>query len=387
MRITWITRSFLDYRIPVYKALDDLCNHQLTLIYYKDVVPERVRNKIKQVLGDRAIELSGEYRLGGRKEDNATMANKSLRVPIQPGLIKAIRKSNPDIMISDGFFQWTYAPLIMRMLNSIPHVMCYERTKHTERNAGRIRTVYRRMAMKWIDAIDCNGKLTGEYIKELGYSNKKITYGHMVADTVGLVQKSISISQQEITELRNKLKCKQQLYLYVGQLIPRKGVVEMLKSWKKADLNNSSLLLIGDGSQRNEIEELIVKEKISDVIIYGSIDYDNIAIYYKSANYFIIPTLEDNWSLVVPEAMACGLPILCSKYNGCWPELVKPENGWVFDPLSQASLVETLEKSYQSREKLKEMGDKSKEIVSQHTPQIAAKGIWEICQSEIKKIK
>lgn len=384
MRITWVTRSFLDYRIPVYKALDELCNHQLTLIYYKDVVPERVRNKIKHVLGDRAIELSGEYRMGGNKKDNATMANKGLRIPIQPGLIKAIKKSNPNIMISDGFFQWTYAPLIVRMLARIPHVMCYERTKHTERNAGTVRTIYRKIAMRWMDAIDCNGKLTEEYIKELGYK-RKITHGHMVADTVELVAKSIDVKQQEITELRNQLKCKQQLYLYVGQLIPRKGIVEMLNAWKKAALNHSTLLLVGDGSQRKEIEELISKEQIPDVIVYGSIDYDSIAVYYKLANCFIIPTLEDNWSLVVPEAMACGLPILCSKYNGCWPELVKPENGWVFDPLDRASLVDALNKSYQNKDKLTEMGEKSKEIVSRHTPEIAARGIWEACEMSLKQ--
>lgn len=381
MRITWITRSFLDYRIPVYDALDKLCNHQLTLIYYKDVVPERVSNKIKEILGERAIALTGEYRIGGRKKDNATMANKGLRIPIQPGLIKAIKQSNPDIMISDGFFQWTYAPLIIRMFSRIPHIMCYERTKRTERNAGKLRTIYRKVAMKWIDTIDCNGMLTGEYIKELGYNEKKMIYGHMVADTIGLTKKSTLVSQQETVELRKRLKSKQQLYLYVGQLIPRKGIIEMLKAWKEAALYNSSLLLIGDGNQRKEIEELITKENIANVIVHGSIDYDNIAIYYKSADYFIIPTLEDNWSLVVPEAMACGLPILCSQYNGCWPELVKPANGWVFDPLNQTSLVEVLNKSYQNRNRLKEMGVKSQEIVSQHTPEIAAKGIWNACKT------
>ena len=62
MNITWITRSFLDYRVPVFAELDQLCDHHLTLIYNKEIVPERCQNKIGQILGNRSIGLSGEIR-------------------------------------------------------------------------------------------------------------------------------------------------------------------------------------------------------------------------------------------------------------------------------------------------------------------------------------
>lgn len=47
MKITWVTRSFLDYRIPVYQELNKLCGRNLTVIYYKDIPPERTQKKIK----------------------------------------------------------------------------------------------------------------------------------------------------------------------------------------------------------------------------------------------------------------------------------------------------------------------------------------------------
>ena len=46
MKITWVTRSFLDYRIPVYQELNKLCGRNLTVIYYKDIPPERTQKKI-----------------------------------------------------------------------------------------------------------------------------------------------------------------------------------------------------------------------------------------------------------------------------------------------------------------------------------------------------
>ena len=47
-KIVWVTRSFLDYRIPVYAELNKLCKGKLTIIYNGEVVPENVQNKAKK---------------------------------------------------------------------------------------------------------------------------------------------------------------------------------------------------------------------------------------------------------------------------------------------------------------------------------------------------
>jgi glycosyltransferase involved in cell wall biosynthesis len=122
------------------------------------------------------------------------------------------------------------------------------------------------------------------------------------------------------------------------------------------------------------------------VYFAGSIDYNQIHNYYASADAFIIPTLEDNWSLVVPEAMACGLPILCSKYNGCWPELVQEgRNGWVFDPIDTSDTLRVLTSVAASKVHLKKMGQCSREIVAQHNPKAAAEAIFAACNLAIKR--
>jgi len=380
MRITWVTRSFLDYRIPVYKALNELCEHQLTVIYNGDVVPLRCQIKIQEILGDRAIPLSGEIRVGHKHQ--LGVANKGIRIPIQKGLIKTIKETNPEILLSDGFFQWTYAPLLLRMLrwNNVKHVMCYEKTPHTERNAGKWRILYRKFVSRWIDAVDCNGSLTAKFITETIGFKKTLTFGHMVADTEGMASNVRNSSTKEVYALKSKLDLASFTLIYVGRLIPLKGLMELLAAWNEACLKDASLLLVGDGSQREEIEHYIKANGITNVKLTGAIDYDDLGPYYKAADCFIIPTLEDNWSLVVPEAMAAGLPIACSTYNGCHPELVHPENGWTFDPLDLSNTVDTLKAISNSRDRLKTMGEESRKIVANHTPQHAAQGIYEACQ-------
>lgn len=383
MRITWVTRSFLDYRVPVYKALDELCGHQLTVIYNGEVVPKRCQDKIKAVLGDRAVAMCGEIRLSGVAQDNATMANRGIRIPIQKGLIKAIRNTKPDVMVSDGFFQWTYAPLIVRAMagKRVKHVMCYERTPHTERNAGKLRTVYRRLAGRFIDGIDCNGALTQQYLTESLDYRKPLAFGHMTAEIGGVATRCAKVNPEEVAELHQRLGLGELTFLYLGQLIPRKGIMELLKAWVAADLKDASLLLVGDGKQREEILEFINLHHLTNVTVVGAVDYDSLGPYYRVADCFIIPTLEDNWSLVVPEAMAAGLPVACSIYNGCHPELVKPENGWIFDPLDQENTVNVLRTISANRVKLPEMGEASKRIVANHTPEHAAQNLYDLCKT------
>lgn len=154
-------------------------------------------------------------------------------------------------------------------------------------------------------------------------------------------------------------------------MIPRKGVCHLLEGWLKHLKNHpgDKIVLVGDGPDLPGLTE-----KYGDnpsVIFVGGVDYSQIYRYYAACDVFVIATLEDNWSLVVPEAMACGLPVACSIYNGCHPELVrKDENGITFDPLDRDSIVAALD--YFHHVDLKAFGRRSIEIERDFNPEKTA---------------
>ena len=386
MKITWVTRSFLDYRIPVYEAINSLSNNNLTVIYFKDVVPDRCQIKLGVILGNRAIGLTGEMRIGGKKQENQTFANQGgLRIPLRPGLLKQVKKTDPDIVLSDGFFQWSYAALLLNAFYKIPHIMFYERTSHTERKASRTRILARKIASNFISGICCNGIETKSYLEKFGLPKEKLFVGNMAADVDGLKVALANVDENKIKSIRAKYNISGLVFLYVGQLIQRKGVLEMLESWNTFSLNKTdiNLLLLGDGDQLGEVNRYVEKNKMNSVKVLGRVEYSEVSTIYALSDIFIIPTLEDNWSLVVPEAMSCGLPILSSKYNGCWPELVKPENGWVFDPLDSKSFIETLEVAIKNKDNWKQMGESSAKIVADFSPEKIAAQIFKTCEKII----
>jgi len=390
MKAVWVTRSFLDYRVPVYEMLSDRLDGQLVLFYNAEYVPERCCLKLRKALGSRAIGLRGERAL--RLGRQSGFANEGVRIPFQRGLVRAVLRERPDVLISDGFFQWTYAPLWLRATRHIPHVMCYERTAHNERNAQWCRVIYRKFVMRWIDAMCCNGRLCGEYTRHLGYPANRITYGHMVADVETFRDRALGVSEQRILRKRSAMGLQGTVFLYVGRLVPPKGIAQLLQAWNvlcaSARPVTYALLLVGEGSHTREYQAYCAKNGLVNVRFAGPVDYDALPEYYRCADVLVMPTLEDNWSLVVPEAMACGLPVLCSKYNGCWPELVKPENGWVFDPLSISDTCNTLRRCVVTPASfLKAMGEASKRRVMDHTPSHAADAIAAACDVAVRRTR
>jgi len=381
MRITYVARSFLDYRIPVLEALDRLCDGNLHFISSDKWTPQRALSRLSSVLGNRAIYLHGEKSIG---VDMPNESNTTICVPYQPNLLKMIAVTKPDVLVGDGFFQWTYAALHHRIFHSIPLVVCYERWAHTERNAQWYRSLYRKLALQFTDIVCCNGKLCFDYTATLGMPRNRLTMGHMAADTHTLQLAAEKVTIDERNAMRAEWRAKGIVFLYVGRLITIKGLSQLLKSWadfERTQKESVTLVLVGSGPEESSLRALASDLNLQSVRFLGSIDYNWIHHCYATADAFIIPSLEDNWSLVVPEAMACGLPILCSKYNGCWPELVQEGiNGWIFDPLDSADILKCLNAAIRSKEILPEMGAASRSIIEKHTPQDAAEAIFSSCK-------
>lgn len=206
----------------------------------------------------------------------------------------------------------------------------------------------------------------------------------MSADSQGLKRGVSSISNNEKQTLRAKLGMnnKSLTYIYSGQLVERKGVIYLLNVWGNhiKTYPDDHLLIVGGG----ELYDDFIKQfgDIGSIHFTNAVDYDDIYQYYAIADVFVIPTLEDNWSLVVPEAMACGLPIACSIYNGCYPELCREgENGVLFDPLDELSLLKALSTFHQVD--LKAYGQRSIKIEKKYNSDTVAQNIFDACSSVI----
>ena len=384
MKILWISPWFGNYRIPVYENLNKLSEGNFYIICSKENTSELVREKLKRTLGDHAIIMSGEKRMTMGNE-TSDFANSALVIKKQPGLYKAIKSVNADVIITEGFGGWAPAGIRYAVTHRKKLCMFYERTAYVERNSPTWRSMYRRVIGIPVDHFLINGTLTEEYLNnDLHFNNTPKVRGCMCADSFGLSNVVAKVTNKDKQTLRDELKLKQGLtFLFVGQLVDRKGIKELLAVWHKhiSQYPDDNLLVIGKGILEHALKEKYTSDSIH---ILGGINYDELYRYYALCDVFIMPTLEDNWCLVIPEAMACGKPVACSIYNGGHYELVQDGvNGYKFDPLKPDSIIRTLAKFHQAD--LQSMGKKSIEIESDFTPDKAAQRIFNACQKVFKK--
>ena len=372
----------------MFRCLNEIAGGNFKLVFPDTRIPSRVRERIKDEIGDNAVELTGERTLG-TTNPIAGKANSSWLFTYQPGLSKLIHSLSPNVTVGDGFGQWSVPLLKRRAIRRTPFVMCYERTRHTERNAQKLRRLYRRQMCRWVDAACVNGRLTREYLNEFGIPDDRITAGFMASES-NVAAKAGLLSPTEIQATRKQYVLKGRVFLFVGRLVEPKGVFQMLDAWKSfsATIENSeaTLALVGEGELHQALQKQCDANNLTNVNVIGRIPYDQIHHIYAASDVLLMPTLEDNWSLVVAEAMSCGLPVINSKYNGCWPELtLDGKTGWVFDPLDPEGFVSTLRTSYDAREQFEAMGKQCRDVVSQYTPESAARAIYAACEIAWKR--
>jgi glycosyltransferase involved in cell wall biosynthesis len=101
---------------------------------------------------------------------------------------------------------------------------------------------------------------------------------------------------------------------FLGHIIPRKGIFDLVKAWKKVVEHRpcSRLAIIGDGSREicDKLDSMIADLNMSQNIIrLGWMNDDKYAIMKKS-RIFIFPSHGEAFALAVCEAMACGLPVV-----------------------------------------------------------------------------
>jgi glycosyltransferase involved in cell wall biosynthesis len=171
---------------------------------------------------------------------------------------------------------------------------------------------------------------------------------------------------------------------------PRKNHIGLLTAFKKLyksyDLH---LTLVGslkssDNKNYQKILRYIREYDLGeDITIKVNMDYKNLQSEYSKHDLFVLPSRDEPAAISPLEAMAAGLPVICSDTNGTKGYISKGENGFTFLTESQYDLEDTIETAIENKDKLKQMGKDATEIVQKnHHPDQYCSKLEEILRKE-----
>jgi len=152
--------------------------------------------------------------------------------------------------------------------------------------------------------------------------------------------------------------------LFVNSINPRKGLrqfVDALAMLKPEVRNAIRFTVVGDGSERAELEVKCTKLGLADVVRFvGHKFYDQLGAFYAEADVLIIPSLADYRSLAGFEGLGYGLALLASCHDGATHEtLMDGENGFVIDPHDAPTTARHLTTVVRDRDLLLRMRERS----------------------------
>jgi glycosyltransferase involved in cell wall biosynthesis len=133
--------------------------------------------------------------------------------------------------------------------------------------------------------------------------------------------------------------------LYVGGLSPHKNLLRLIHAFSQITSEDLLLVIAGDfgdvfHTHIPEIRAAITSRGVTDrVLLAGFVPDDELVFLYNRAHALVQPSLMEGFGLPPVEAMACGIPVVCSQ-SGSLPEVVG-DAGLYFDPTDVDSIAAT----------------------------------------------
>ena len=254
-----------------------------------------------------------------RKKENARSPFKD-GVFFYPGLLKEIRRINPQKIIVAGFTVATLK-LYLRGLMVTSKIIIWSGTIDSPKNKiGKLKTWFRKLLVKRAVAFMAYGSLAREYFMRIGAEPSRVTAIGNTVDT--------AYFEEQTDRARSEAKPGDLKYLtYIGYLNPRKNLWPVVHVCEELTKLRSDIRLdiVGDGQSREELENYVREKSLDDhITFHGFKQKEELPHYLARSSCFLFQTEYDIWGLVLNEAMAAGVPCLASVNAGATEDLIEP---------------------------------------------------------------
>jgi phosphatidyl-myo-inositol alpha-mannosyltransferase len=154
-------------------------------------------------------------------------------------------------------------------------------------------------------------------------------------------------------------------FLFVGRLEERKGVRDLVRGFGlvRQRIGNCRLIVVGEGPDRRDLEAILRAEHIEDVVLAGRVPDEVLPRYHASSDVFCAPaTSGESFGIVLAEAMAAGLPVVCTSIPGYRAVVVPGVTGLVVLPGRPDQLGEAMIRLAEDAALRRRMGEEGRRL-------------------------
>jgi len=215
----------------------------------------------------------------------------------------------------------------------------------------------KKMLVRRFDAALVGGERHRQYFASLGLPRERIFLGYDAVDN-HYFEREAGAARASGAALRAAYGLPRRYVLSLGRMVPKKNLSVLIRACALLKQVNGSafpVVFVGSGADEDALKRLAADRGLrvidrtvdestaeGDVYFYGFRQIEENPIFYALAEAFVLPSVAEEWGLVVNEAMACATPVIVSRNAGA-AELVRQGlNGYRFDAVSADELARVI---------------------------------------------
>ncbi len=314
-QILWLTNLPAHYRFPIWNRMADIFDLKVAFLLKEKnwrnwTVPAGQTWK-HEYLSLKSINIK-EYDL----------------IPSFRGAKKLLQ--NVDLLVLGGWETPFYIRILLLAKKwDIPVIQIYESTADSQRFKKGIIPKIRSKLFSKVNFVVTFGAASTKATEAMGVNSEKIITLFNPVDVSWF--HSFANSHRISQSLGHR-------FIYVGQLIERKNVANIINSFAAIRNETDTLTIAGDGPLAQKLKDLAATLKISESVIFlGHKNQVELAELYATSNTIILASTNEVWGLVVNEALASGLHAVVAEKCGV-AEFVKNMEGVFICSTDQKSL-------------------------------------------------
>ena len=154
--------------------------------------------------------------------------------------------------------------------------------------------------------------------------------------------------------------------LTVARLSPSKGIRTVIRAMPRivGEVPGTRYVIVGDGEDREHLMRLATESPVADSITFlGALTGDDKFDCYSRCDVFAMPSHEDSFPVVFPEANAFGKPVVGGRIGGVPEAVVHGETGLLVDPRSDSEVAEAIIRLLKKPDEARRLGDNGRRRV------------------------
>lgn len=306
-------------------------------------------------------------------------------------LAKRLAAFHPDVILLFGYNYLThYRLLFSKMARRVPllfrgdlHRLVPERGLRAGLRRQWIRSIFRRF-----DAFLYVGQANKSYFQFHGMPENKLFFcPHAVDNERFFSQAGTATDEAARWKTSLGISPSRRVILFAGKFEPKKRPRDLVAAFRRANLENATLLLVGNGEQEAMLRQDAAGQP--DIVFAPFQNQTQMPRTYAAGDVFVLPSFGrgETWGLAVNEAMCMSRPVIVSNHVGCAQDLVEPRrNGLIFPAGDMEALAGALQEVLADAQRRHVWGARSREIIQGYDYEHATRGLREAMDA-VKKQK